>query len=221
MSAEVRESRSGGHGEEPGEMEQRMRDFLASVWFVALTALFFTVAVYFDVFAAGKAPLAEAAIVIFGGLPMTLSARWWRRRWKTTTLVACWLLALALILTPWHPRKRFVQRVESIRQGMTVDEVEGVLGGYIHGMGAKWQVPDDPGPLVRSAEDLPDPHADARARAAFDAYFPPRPPTHSERDHYAGTIVYRWNDHDAQFDSDMGFVEFADGRVVRVEFMSD
>jgi hypothetical protein len=38
---------------------------------------------------------------------------------------------------------------------------------------------------------------------------------------YDGTIVYRWNDHDPEYDSDMVFVEFAHGRVVHSEFISD
>jgi hypothetical protein len=96
-----------------------------------------------------------------------------------------------MVATPWHARKQFVWDLYSVRQGMSVDEVEAVMGEYIKGMGTKF-----------GESSASHPTSDKRAAAT-------------------GTMTYRWNDSDACCDADWGQVTFQQGRVVKVEFLSD
>jgi len=130
------------------------------------------------------------------------------------------LLSVLVVLVPWNPRKRFVHDVFSVRAGMSVDEVEAVMVGYIKGVGAKWQIPQGPDPLVRGPDDPEDAAAAERARAAFDTYREPECPAGEDRLHVTGTMTYRWST-DANYDADWGQVEFVDGKVVKVEFLPD
>jgi hypothetical protein len=79
-----------------------------------------------------------------------------------------------------------------VRPGMTVDEVEAVMGGYIKGMGQKW------------------------GGAGNSAY-----PEGAERDRATGIMTYRWNDSNPAYNADWGQVTFEHGRVVKVEFLPD
>jgi hypothetical protein len=173
-------------------LEQRTRDLVSNAFFLAFVALFLAAAVAFDIFCAGCAKLGEVFVIALCGSPMLTSARFWRRRWKTRTCAACGLVALALFVAPWHPRKRFVRDLMSVRPGMVAADVERVMGKYIAGPGRKWfpGVPDET-PIV------------------------------SERAPTDGTVIYRWNDHDASYDADWGLVTYSNGRVVEVEFSSD
>jgi len=173
-------------------LEQRTRDLVSGASFLAFVALFLFAALNLDVFCAGDARLLLAFVIVLCGAPMTASARFWRRRWKTWTCAACWVLALALFVTPWHPRKRFVRDLMSVRPGMVAADVERVMGKYIAGPGWKWF----PGGLDET-------------------------PIVSERAPPDGSVIYRWNDHDDSYDADRGFVTYSNGRVVEVEFSLD
>src|SRR4051812_24822918 len=112
---------------------------------------------------------------------------------------------------PWHPRKRFVHDLFSVSPGMSVDDVERIMGGYMKGQGRKWVVPPGAAPLLRAPGEPVDAGAAVRAEAARAAYVPPDYPAGQERAHATGTMTYRWSD-DAAYDSDFGQVQFRDGR---------
>jgi hypothetical protein len=117
-----------------------------------------------------------------------------RGRWAA---LAGLLAAVILIYVPWHPRKVFVLDLDSVHRGMTVDEVEAVMGKYVKGVGAKWVVPGGVAPSP-------------------DGY-----PEGDQRAHASGRMTYRWCTTDSAYDADWGQVEFLDGKVVRVEFLPD
>jgi hypothetical protein len=180
----------------------RFRAVLAALFAVFLVP-FVWFALEFDVFAAGNGPAQARAFQIglaFAASAPALAVVWvCRRRWMTNTYVATCAVLLVLVFVPWHPRKRFVWDLHSVEPGMTVDEVEGVMGRYMKGAGKKWAVPGV-----------------SEASVVAPAY-----PAGDERAHATGTMTYRWNDSDGAYDSDWGQVTFADGRVVNVQFLAD
>jgi hypothetical protein len=125
-----------------------------------------------------------------------------------------------VVLVPWNERKRFVHDVFSVRVGMSVDEVEAVMGGYIKGAGAAWHLPQAPDPRVRHAYDPADAAAVELAQARFDSYRAADYPTDVDRHYFTGTMTYRWSER-AAFNADWGPIEFVAGRVVNVNFMPD
>ena len=87
---------------------------------------------------------------------------------------------------------RFVRDLESLRPGMSLDEVKTAMAPYMIGPGEKWG---------RSA--VMEEQVLSMGRAA------------------AGTLTFRWNADDPRYDSDWGVVTLEAGRVVRVEFIGD
>jgi hypothetical protein len=128
------------------------------------------------------------------------------------------VLAALVVLVPWNARKRFVHDVFSVRVGMSVDEVEAIMGGYIKGAGAAWQLPQAPDPRVAS-----EPEGDAGvelARARFASYRAPDYPRGELRRYFTGTMTYRWSTL-AAYNADWGPVEFVAGKVTKVDFLPD
>lgn len=159
-----------------------------------LAALALAWAATFDLFAAGArhhwlvpvitlTPVGLVALLAFAS----------RERALRAAGAGLAVLAVLLTLVPWHPRKVFAARLDSIEKGMTVDEVEAIIGGYIKGHG--WAIPDE----------LP----------------PPEYPEGEARAHATGTMIYRWNTTSASYNADWGKVEFQDGKVVAVDFLPD
>ena len=140
-----------------------------------------------------------------------------KAKWGTC---GAFLLSVLVVLVPWNPRKRFVHDLFSVRAGMSVDEVEAVMVGYMKGAGAKWQTPQGSAPPVRGPDDPRDAAAAERARAAFATYREPEYPAGEGRLHVTGTMTYRWST-DAKYDADWGQVGFVDGKVAKVEFLPD
>ena len=186
---------------------------------VAFSAAFVAVALFFDVFGAGRVPLLTLGIAGVFGVPALIAALVSQRRWARIACAAVWTVVVVLVLTPWHPRQRFVRDLDSVRPGMTVDEVEAILGKYVKGSG--WVIPAGPPPMVRGPDDPVDEDAARRAAEAQAAYVPPAYPAGDERAHATGTMTYRWCTTGAAFNSDWGQVTFKDGRVVQVEFLPD
>jgi hypothetical protein len=193
--------------------------------FLVLLAAPAVFAVQLDVFAASTPDAWRHLIVVaFGAslaLPALAIALYTRTRGMRITWLATWAVLLVVVFVPWHPRKRFASDLFSIEPGMTVDEVEAVLRGYMKGRGRKWVVPDGSPPPCLGPGETPDPDVEARVRRAQEAYVAPRYPTGDERADATGTMTYRWNDSDEAYDSDWGVVTFEHGRVVSVEFMPD
>ena len=115
-----------------------------------------------------------------------------RRGWMLVAYALAVAAVIAVLMSPWHPRKRFVWDLHSVQPGMTVDEVEAILGQYPKGAGKKWG-------------------------GSGTADYPDGP----ERARVTGTMTYRWNVSDPAYDSDWGQVTFAQGRVVEVRFLPD
>lgn len=197
--------------------ESARRAFIAG--FVVCVAAFLGWALVIDGFAAGQAIVAELVIVLLAGVPALVLAGLCRRRSMIVACGAAWMVAIALVLTPWSPRKRFIRDLYSVTPGMTVDEVDAIMGGYIKGSG--WAVPAGPPPVVQGRDEPPDEDAARRAAEAQAAYAPPAYPEGDDRARATGTMTYRWNDHDARYDADWGQVTFEGGRVVVVEFLPD
>jgi hypothetical protein len=149
-------------------------------------------------------------------------ARWQRQHRLPVGRAAAWcalVFGVLVITVEWNPRKTFVRRVRSIREGMSVDEVEVVMARYMKGAGGQWQVPALV-PVVRDADDEPQTAAMAAADAAFAAYREPDYGDRAQRHCFSGTMIYRWST-DARFNADWGCIRYADGRVVAVEFWAD
>jgi hypothetical protein len=162
------------------------------IFFLACLLGFLWFAVELDVFSAGTATSVLLAIQGFLSLPALILAAGYRRRWMLLSYVFSAVVVVSLAVTPWHPRKVFVRDLYSLQPGMTVDEVESVMGRYLKGAGSKW-------PMTTPTEY----------------------PAGIERSRATGAMMYRWNDSDWRYDSDWGLVTFANGRVTKVEFLPD
>lgn len=186
------------------------------MYIAAVTAVAWVVAVEWLFAAAWLSPVGWALAMA----PATLLLLWTLTpvhanrpevRWFACRVV---LLCVLVVLLPWNDRKQFVHDVYSVRAGMSVDEVEAVMGGYIKGAGAAWQVPEVPDPRV---SDVP---AAVVVQSSFDAYREPAYPDAWEREHFTGTMIYRWSTR-AAFNADWGSIAFVDGKVVEVGFLPD
>jgi hypothetical protein len=189
--------------------------------FVFGLAVAAAVAAFFDLLAAGREPWIVIGIAVVFGSPAAIAAWTLRSARMKAAYAATTALLVVLAFVGWHPRKRFVHDLDSLTPGMTVDEVEAVMGRYLKGAGAKWTVPDGPAPPVLGPGEAPSPETEAAARRAQESYEPPAYPTGAERAHVTGTMTYRWCDDDWAYDSDWGCVTFKDGRVVSVAFYPD
>lgn len=139
-----------------------------------------------------------------------------RARWLSAGSL---LLGALVVLVPWNGRKQFVHDVFSVRVGMTVDEVETVMAGYIKGAGPQWQMPEEPGPRVRATDEREEEPA-PRDAPAVPPYREPGYPSGPARRHFTGTMTYRWSTA-ASYNADWGLVHFVDGKVAKVEFLAD
>jgi len=156
---------------------------------------FVAFAAVLDVFAPqshGRGLWIKAAFLGVAALPAVALALGGRRRWMFGLLGVAAAAVAALVSTPWHPRKAFVHDLESVRPGMTVEQVEQRMGRYMKGVGTKW------------------------GEQAVPAY-----PEGEARKHATFTMYYRWNATDGAYDSDWGRVDFEAGRVKDVEFLPD
>jgi hypothetical protein len=114
---------------------------------------------------------------------------------------------LACLLVPWTSRKPFLQRLHTIRPGMTESQVRQIMAGYKEGTG--W--PAAPGQHIGTAGTLQEVGSGASFRTTTGT---------NGNLALAESLVFRHSD-DARFNSDWGVVGFKDGRVVRVEFLPD
>lgn len=114
---------------------------------------------------------------------------------------------LVCVLVPWSSRKSFLQRLLTIRPGMTESQVRQIMAGYAEGTGwpaATWPSDGTAGRLQAAGRDT-------AIRTTTG--------THGNLA-LEDSLVFRHSD-DRRFNSDWGVVAFKDGRVIRVEFLPD
>jgi len=126
---------------------------------------------------------------------------------KATLLIVCLVLALAVpIHVVTSSRGRFLRDLYSIQPGMTVEEVEAIMAGYIQGTGF---------PANPYSEGEEDELVDLGTGRRFHTVDTPE----GEME-IVGSKVYRHSD-DGAYNADWGIVEFEHGRVVSVSFSPD
>lgn len=104
-----------------------------SIAFALCLATSVAFAAYLDLLGGGliHKPLRFVAFVIaYSSLPTIVGLLVFRTPWTGRGLLVVTALVSAIVFLPWHPRKRFVDDLHSIRIGMTVEEVERVMGAY-------------------------------------------------------------------------------------------
>lgn len=158
----------------------------------------------------GVAVCASATIFIGYGLFCTLillPLLLWKASWLKFVCYVMMILSLGVLyFVPWNSRKPFLRDFEKIHIGMTVPEVEMIMGNYLKGTG--WQTP-------RSTESSP-------ARPTEPSSDIPLNPSDNPSGElgFQDSVVYRHSNEGA-FNSDWGVVKFEDGKVVSKTFMPD
>ena len=111
---------------------------------------------------------------------------------------------VVLYAVPWNSRKVFLRDLDRVRPGMTVEDVESIMGSYMKGTG--WPA----GPAA-SSDTLTEVGTDITLKTSV---------SRSGQLEIDDSIVYRHSNDDA-FNSDWGIVQFNDGKVVQTTFMPD
>ena len=143
-------------------------------------------------------------VVLFLWAPLLV---WRPSRPKTILLVCCLMVAVGIPMgMRADTRGRFLHDLYRVQPGMTIEEVETIMGGYIHGTG--W--PSNP-----HASEPQQTLADLGTGRQFTAIDTPEGEITIK-----GARVYRHSDDGSQ-NADWGIVEFEEGRVVSVSFSPD
>ncbi len=111
-----------------------------------------------------------------------------------------------LYLVPWNSRKPFLRDLEKVQIGMTVDQVEVIMGQYMKGTG--W--PAMPGSSAPTGQLV-----EAGSGITIATSNSP-----SGELVIQNSITYR-HSNDGAFNSDWGVVKFKNGKVVAKKFMPD
>jgi hypothetical protein len=158
----------------------------------------------------GVAVCASATIFIGYGLFCTLillPLLLWKASWPKYVCYALMILSLGVLyFVPWNSRKPFLRDFEKIRIGMTLSEVEMIMGDYIKGTG--WQA-------LRSTETSMATPTVLSSDITMKTSDNP-----SGELEIQDTIVYRHSNEGA-YNSDWGVVKFEDGKVVGKTFLPD
>lgn len=158
----------------------------------------------------GAAVCASATVFVGYGLFWTLVLLPFLLRRPSVLKFAFYtLLVLSLAMlyfVPWNSRKPFLRDFGKIRIGMTVTEVEAIMGNYMKGTG--W--PAIPG-ATSSAGTLTEVGSGITMTTSS---------TPSGELVIQDSITYR-HSNDGAFNSDWGVVKFRNGRVVGKTFMPD
>ncbi len=175
--------------------------FLAFAWFFA-AAWQFVIPAYIPLYAY----LLYALLCSLVFLPFLLAGRF--RRTKVTFQVVFVITVVLLWFFPMSSRQPFLRDLSSVRPGMTVAQVNAIMGKYMKGTG--WP----PNPF------------DSGASSPNTLTVLPHGSTHQTKTNNKGemeiadAITYRHSD-EAEYNSDWGVVSFKNGRVVKTEFMPD
>jgi hypothetical protein len=137
--------------------------------------------------------------------------------WRASVLkFACYallILSLAVLyFVPWNSRKPFLRDFEKVCVGMTVSEVEAIMGDYIKGTG--WPaIPEElrKNGVTSSSGTL----TEAGSGITMTTSISP-----SGELEIQDSITYRHSNEGA-FNSDWAVVKFEDGKVVSKVFMPD
>ncbi len=181
------------------------RTSFLTVTFISLFAVAF--AAFWEV---GVAVCASALIFALYGLFWTLILLPLLLRKASVSKYGIYALLVvslvALYVVPWNSRKSFLRDFSEIRIGMTVSEVELIMGNSIRGTGwptlpssvSSTQTPMESG-LDPTIQTVNQPHGDLEIQ---------------------DSIVYRHSNEGA-FNSDWGVVQFKDGKVTNKVFLPD
>lgn len=118
-------------------------------------------------------------------------------------LIVCLVI---LYFVPWNTRKPFLRDLDKVQIGMTVDQVENIMGRYITGTG--W-------PVMPGASSPTGQLIDVASGITLATSNSP-----SGEILIRDSITYR-HSNDGAFNSDWGVVRFSNGFVVAKEFMPD
>ena len=185
-----------------------MKNIHPSVLTVAVVSLLATaIAALLEI---GAAICASAAMFMIYGLFWTgvLAPFLFRHptRIKYGIYVGLIICLVILYLVPWNTRKPFLRDLEKVQIGMTVDQVEVIMGRYMTGTG--W-------PVMPGAASPTGQLIDASSGLTMATSNSP-----SGEMVIRDSITYR-HSNDGAFNSDWGVVRFSNGFVVAKEFMPD
>jgi len=125
---------------------------------------------------------------------------------KSSFYVALLLALVILYLVPWNSRKPFLRDLEKVKTGMTVAEVEAIMGGYMKGTG--WPAMPDSGSSTGQLTEVGSGITMSTSNSPSGELV------------IQDSITYR-HSNDGAFNSDWGIVTFKDGKVVARTFMPD
>ena len=114
---------------------QREKRAMSTVLFLLAIAGWLWFASTLDVFVGTGWNWFLAGFVIAAGVFVAPFVLLHFARWKLAVCGLAVILIFAMMLTPWHPRKQFIAKLDSIQVGMTIDEVEQIMDGYMLGFG--------------------------------------------------------------------------------------
>jgi len=172
---------------------------------LSVTATLLLCAVYgiVDVLYSFEFHVIYAAVWLAVCLPFVLK-RPSKSKFGIYLITAFWISLLYFI--PWTPRTRFLRDLDRVHSGMTRNEVESIMGKYVHGTG--W--PTNPFPNAK--QQLADVNSGKVYSTVDNA---------SGEMEVKDSIVYRHDVHDGRYNSDFGVVKFQNDRVVSVDFLPD
>lgn len=178
---------------------------------VLTVAVISAIAVMFAAFwEVGMAACASATFFAGYGLFWTvilLPLLFWRRSVLKVLCYALLILSLAVLyFVPWNSRKPFLRDFEKVRVGMTVSEVEAIMGAYMKETG--W-------PAMPQGTSSAGTLTDVRSGITMTTSGSP-----ARQLEIQNSITYR-HSNEAAFNSDWAVVKFENGKVLSKAFMPD
>lgn len=183
-------------------------------YIVALGFLYFTATAIQFVWPAVISPYFHFGAILLCGLLFLPLIRVGRLRIAKAILCGLFLLAMvALWFSPVSTRQPFLRDLGRVEKGMTLAQVEAIMGGYMKGTG--WP---EPPPFAKGSAPQSSNPQNIKDLATGS--------THQIEADKKGelqivdAVTYRHSD-EGEYNSDWGVVSFQNGRVSKVEFMPD
>jgi hypothetical protein len=117
------------------------------------------------------------------------------------------VLLVTVWLVPWSPRKPFLRKFDSIKPGMSVEEVRLLMKGYVEGTG--WPA----NPFATNKE--------SRMVAIGTGQTFQTGTSQTGEMEIKNSVVFRHTIHDGRYNADFGVVTFRNNRVVSTSFLPD